>query len=272
MRRHLRPLCLSLATNTPPGTLTVTKTIPTGIRGVAYIRISGDKQDMESQKSSVRRWLTQNGLKVRIWYSDIGSRHEAYRRPEFQQLMAAVRAGEIDWIIVESKDRFGTRDSHEFGKFASELKDNDVELWSVTGGCLTSGDYATEILTTVDSVRSRDEQLERARRAVRGMVQTWESGRVMGGYPPYGFDVACYPANSDQEKWRVVYQGHSKRVKVMPDGTEERYDGKGNFPGRDETDRLELVPSREQKRIEVVQQIFKWFATESTTYGPSPPG
>jgi DNA invertase Pin-like site-specific DNA recombinase len=246
---------------------TITPAAPTGTRGVAYLRISTDNQDTTSQRTSIQKWLTANGLKVQAWYTDVGSRHEAYKRAEFQLLMKRVRAGEIDWIVVVSKDRFGTKNSYEFGRFASELQDNDVQLWSVTGGCLTSDDYATEILATVDSLRSRDEQLERSKRAVRGMVEVWETGRTMGGYPPYGFDVACYPAGSNGERWRVVYFGHSKRLKVMPDGTEERYDGKGNFPGRDETDRLELVPTREQKRIEVVRMIFRWYATESLTYG-----
>lgn len=222
---------------------------------------------METQRNSIRKWLAQHGLKVRTWYEDIGSRHEAYRRQEFQRLLTAVRSGDIDWVVVEAKDRFGTRNSYEFGKFATELIDHDVQLWSVAGGCLTAGDYATEILAAVDGVRSKDEQLARSQRAVKGMVQVWESGQTMGGYPPYGFDVACYPAGSDQEKWRVVYEGHSKRKKVLPDGSEERYDGRGNFPGRDETDRLELVPSQDQKRIEVVQMIYKWYATESLTYG-----
>lgn len=241
-------------------------TTPSGTRGVAYVRVSGDKQDSASQRASIRRWLAQHGVQVGVWYEDVGSRHEAYKRPEFQRLMAAVRADEIDWVVVDSKDRFGTRDSYEFGRFASELRDNDVELWSVAAGCLTDSDYATEILTAVDSVRSRDEQLERSRRAVRGMVQVWESGRYNGAYPPYGYDVACLGPDG-RERWRVVFEGHGKRAKVLPDGRRERYDGKANFPARDQGDRLELAVSADPKRVEVVRQVFEWFTTESITYG-----
>ncbi|MFO0848803.1 MAG: recombinase family protein [Gemmataceae bacterium] len=240
-------------------------TTPTGSRGVAYIRVSGDKQDKTSQVSNIKRWLTARGLTARIWYSDIGSRHEAYKRPEFQRLMQAVRAGQIDWIVVDSKDRFGTKNSYEFGRFACELQENDVELWSVAAGCLTSGDYSTEILATVDSVRSRDEQLERSRRTLRSINQVWTEGRYNGSYPPYGFDVACISADK-REKWRVRYEGHAKRLKIYPDGRTERYDGKSNFPSRDQADTLQLVPG-DPERIEVVQSIFRWFATESITYG-----
>lgn len=246
--------------------MTQTLTTPTGTRGVAYLRISTSEQDMASQKTSIQKWLTRHDLSVQTWYMDVGSRHEAYRRPDFQLLMQQVRSGGIDWIIVESKDRFGVRDSFEFGRFASELRDNDVELWSVAAGCLTASDYATEIMTTVDSVRSRDEQLERSRRALRGMALVWESGRYNGAYPPYGFDVTCIGPDG-REKWRVIYEGHQKRVKVLPDGHEERYDGKANFPARDNGDRLTLAISRDPKRVEVVRQIFRWYTTESITYG-----
>ncbi|MFO0851648.1 MAG: recombinase family protein [Gemmataceae bacterium] len=240
-------------------------TTPTGTRGVAYVRISTDQQEKASQVSNIKRWLASKGLTVRIWYEDIGSRHEAYKRPEFKLLMQAVRAGQIDWIVVDSKDRFGTKNSYEFGKFASELQDNDVELWSVAAGCLTHGDYATEIMATVDSVRSRDEQLERSRRALRAITQVWEEGRYNGAYPPYGFDVACLGADRE-EKWRVRYEGHSKRLKIYPDGRQERYDGPANFPSRDQADILRLVHG-ERQRIEVVRAIFKWWTTESITFG-----
>lgn len=240
-------------------------TTPKGTRGAAYIRISDDKQDMESQRISIKKWLTRNNLRCDRWYEDVGSRHESYRRPEFQRLLAAVSGGEIDWIIVESKDRFGVKNSYEFGKFASELMDNDVELWSVNAGHLTGDDYATEILTTVDSVRSRDEQLERSRRAVRGMAAAIEQGAAIGGLPPYGYDFVCLGTDGT-ERWRVKYEGHNKRVKILPNGEQERYDGRSNFPGRDKSDRLEIAPTVDQKRIETVQKIFHWFATESITY------
>lgn len=244
----------------------MTAKIPTGTRGVAYVRISDDHQDMESQREIIRKWLTANGLRVGEWYEDVGSRHEAYKRHEFLKMMANVRAGRIDWIITDMKDRFGTRNGNEFGKFASELQENDVELWSVTGGNLTADDYATEILNAVDSVRSRDEQLARSKRALRGMILNWQEGRANGGYPPYGYDVACYSADG-KEKWRVAYQGHHKRVKIHPDGREERYDGKANFPSRDQGEHLELVVSRDARQVEAVRKIFEWYTTESITYG-----
>lgn len=239
---------------------------PSGDRGVAYVRVSGDKQDTASQKASIRRWLDQHGLDVRTWYEDVGARHEAFKRAEFQAMLAAVRSGDAHWIIVDSKDRFGTRNAYEFGKFATELREHDCELWSVTAGCLTDDDYATEILTAVDSVRSRDEQHERSKRAIRGMIQGWQEGRANGGYPPYGYDVACVGPDG-KERWRVVYQGHYKRAKVWSDGREERYDGKANFPARDQSERLEIVPSRDPRQVEVVQSVYRWYTTESITYG-----
>lgn len=126
---------------------------PSGGRGVAYIRVSSDKQDTKSQKAAIQRWLDEHGLTVERWYEDIGSRDVAYKRADFQRLLKDVENGQIDWIIVYSKDRFGTKNSYEFGRFANHLQEHDCHLWSVSQGCLTADDDSgvTEILAAVDS-------------------------------------------------------------------------------------------------------------------------
>jgi DNA invertase Pin-like site-specific DNA recombinase len=238
---------------------------PTGARGVAYVRISSDKQDMNSQRESVRRWLDQRRLAVQQWYEDVGSRDLAYKRPDFQRLLRAVEAGLVNWIVVDTKDRFGTANAWEFGKFICHLREHDCQLWSVLQGHLTADDAVTEILATVDSVRSRDEQLNKAQRSLRGKIAGIKRGEYQGGFCPFGHDVACY-APDGREKWRVYYTGTYERQKIYPDGRPpERFDGKGNFPHKDEHDILRLAPSCNAERIEVVRKIFRWFATEAIT-------
>jgi DNA invertase Pin-like site-specific DNA recombinase len=238
---------------------------PTGSRGVAYLRISGDKQDLTSQRQSIDRWLQLHGLTVQCYYEDVGSRDLAYKRESFQRLLRAVEAGLVDWIITDSKDRFGTRSAYEFGKFATFLQEHDCQLWSVTQGCLTDEDAVTEILAAVDSVRSRDEQKARSQRSLRGKIAAVQRNEFQGGYPPLGYDVGCF-GKDGQLKWSVYYTGHHQRLRLWPDGRPpERYDGKGNFPARDKGDVLRLIPSHDKQRVEIVRQIFKWFATESIT-------
>jgi DNA invertase Pin-like site-specific DNA recombinase len=238
---------------------------PTGSRGVAYLRISSDKQDADSQRKSIEGWLHRRNLAVERWFEDVGARDLAGKRKDFQKLLKAVTAGQIDWIVVDAKDRFGTRSGYEFGEFANLLQNNDVHLWSVTQGCLTADDASTEILNAVDSVRSRDEQKARGQRSLRGKIAAVKRGEWQGGYPPFGYDVACVGPDG-REKWRVFYTAAQQRLKIYPRKDRrpsEPYDGKGNMPSHDKGDVLRLVPSCDKKRVEIARNIFRWFATES---------
>ncbi|MDB5312978.1 MAG: Resolvase domain protein [Gemmataceae bacterium] len=238
---------------------------PTGTRGVAYLRVSNARQNQETQRDSIRRWLDQRGLGVWRWYEDAGSRDLAYKRDAFLELLKDVERGLIDWIVVDAKDRFGTANAWEFGKFVCHLREHDCQLWSVLQGHLTADDAVTDILSTVDSVRSRDEQVARSQRTLRGKVPAARKGEWQGGYPPYSFDLACFGPD-DREKWRVFYEGHFRRLKVYPDGRPpERFDGREKMPARDKGDVLRIVPSLDPVRVETVRRIFHWFATEAVS-------
>ncbi len=238
------------------------QTKPTGTRGAAYLRISRHDQDLGSQRESIQRWLEDRGLSVRRWYQDVGARDQSAKREGFQQLLAAVQAGETDWIVVQEKDRFGVANSYEFGLYVTLLQRHDCELWSVVQGCLSACDPVTEILNAVDSVRSHDEQKARAARSLRGKILRVKHGEWQGGAPPYGYDLGCF-SPSGELQWRLYYRGRYERTKILPDGRETPYDGKGCVPSRDKGFVLRLLPSRDKRRIEIVRLIFRWMATEA---------
>jgi DNA invertase Pin-like site-specific DNA recombinase len=85
---------------------------PKGNRGAAYIRVSdGDKQDPQRQRDTVQRWADNRGLSISRFYEDIEGRNpraKAERRVHFQQMLADVQAGQWDWVVVDSQERFGT--------------------------------------------------------------------------------------------------------------------------------------------------------------------
>jgi DNA invertase Pin-like site-specific DNA recombinase len=244
---------------------------PAGARGVAYVRTSSDKQDKNSQRESIRRWLDQRGLAVQRWYEDTGSRDLAYRRPDFQRLLKAVEAGEVDWIVVDAQDRFGTRSGYEFGKFATFLQDHGCELWSVLEGHLTADDEIAEVLGLVGGLRSRNEILNKAERSLKDKLVRTRQGQWPGGFVPYGFDVVCSSPDG-QEKWRAVIvrmdpdRGIWERLKVYPDGRPaEPFDGDKNFPRKARGEVLRLAPSIRRERVEWVRKIFRWYSTEAVS-------
>lgn len=226
----------------------------------AYVRVSSDKQDTARQEKRIKA----TGLPIAFWFRDaIGKnpRDLPHKRPEFQRMLKAVEAGLIDKIVVDRQDRFGARDAHQLGAFFTLLKDNRTVLVDADGKILSGDDDASVLMSTVGALTSTREQKEKAHRNITGKVGKAKEGEYQGGYPPYGFDVVCFGADG-KEKWRTVYVGHYKRVRVWPNGKRERFDGKDNSPRKDPTDKLFIRPSIEADRIKVAGQVFGWYAEE----------
>jgi DNA invertase Pin-like site-specific DNA recombinase len=226
----------------------------------AYIRVSSDKQDTLRQEQAI----TDSGIPIDIPFCDDVGRNPRdlpEKRPAFLKMLEAVRAGIIGKIVVDSQDRFGCRDAHQFGYYLTILREHGCTLVDCSGVTLSGDDSASVLISTVGSLTSQEEQKQKARRNVTGKIQKAKRGEYQGGYPAYGLDVACLSAGG-RERWRIVYVGPFQRFKVSPDGKREKFDGKGNSPRKDATDIMQLRPSIETERIETVRDIFKWFATE----------
>jgi len=247
---------------------------PSGTRGCAYIRVSdGEKQDPQRQRETIARWVENRALRIDHFYEDVegrNTRSRSERRVQFQALLKAVQLGKWDWVVVDSQDRFGTKDAYEFGYFAHILRQNNCQLWSVSQGHLTGDDLATPIITSVNAGASREELLVKGRRNVSGKRTKAAQGEWQGGYLPYGYDVVCLgPENL--EKFRVVIEemrpkeGVWRRVRIWPDGTEERFDGDGIFPAKEQQDRFMLALSCRKERIEIARDIFRLYATGAWT-------
>jgi len=67
-----------------------------------YIRVSTIGQSEAGQRAEIERWLTGNAIappSVR-WYVDKGKSGDNLKRPSFEQLQAAVFAGEVGTIVT----------------------------------------------------------------------------------------------------------------------------------------------------------------------------
>lgn len=231
----------------------------------AYIRVSSDKQDGTRQRENIQAWGDANSLVISHWFEDSDGKNPrdlAEKRIDFQRLLTKVATGDIDAVIVDSLDRFGVKDAYEFGHYIHELRNHGVELWSVTQGNLSAADSATILTSTIGAITSTTEQEEKAHRSLQGKMRSAKNGEYVGGYPQYGFDVVCFDA-SGKEKFRIVWVGHYRRIKLTPDGREEKFDGKHNSPRKDPTDSLRFRPSIRTERIEAAQRIFEWYVNES---------
>lgn len=230
----------------------------------AYLRVSSDKQDVTRQRESIERWAKRTSTTIDLWFEDSEGRNPrdmAHKRAGFQRLLKAVEAGLVSTIVVDSQDRFGTRDAYQWGSFLTLLRDHGCKLSSADGKELSADDDASVLTSTLGALTSSREQKEKAHRNITGKIRLAKLGEYQGGNPAFGFDVVCF--NGADEKWRTVYFGHYQRVKVYPDGKREAFNGKDNSPRKDATDALRVRPTIEKERLNVVKSIFKWFATEA---------
>ena len=142
------------------------------------------------------------------------------------------------------------------GKFFSILRDHDCRLLDATGKVLNADDDATVLTSTIGALTSSREQREKASRVLTGALTLARKGQYLGGYVPYGCDLVAFDANGN-ELWRVVYEGRDKRVKVYPDGRQERFDGPRNRPPKALHETLKHRPSIVKERVKYLKLIFR---------------
>lgn len=233
-----------------------------------YIRVSTDVQEHERQIDSTNAWAKWNGIEILESYEDTegrNSRDKSDKRVRFQKMLKDCEEGRYDAIVVDSLDRFGFKNNKELQHYLFILDGWNVELWSVSQGCISDDDVATVFNTTAFAITSEKEQKEKGLRNLEGRMRNSLKGNWCGGVVPYGMDVVCY-GTDDKEKWRVVFEQPTWRTKINADGSTEKYLGKNNFPSRDANDRLRVAPSIRTERLECVRKIFEWFGNELISF------
>jgi DNA invertase Pin-like site-specific DNA recombinase len=267
--------------------------------GAAYVRVSDDKQDVARQYAAVAAFEKEHGVCVplRHRYEDHGfQRHVSAKRPAFQRMMAAARAGLIRWIAVDQIERFGFADQWEFAEMVCALRKAECKLYQIIGGDEWTGrDFLSFVKTGFAGYASHDEQVKKSNRALGGMAEGARRGEHQGGPPKLGFDLGCFDRGG-KELWRLVYEGRDlvghketrredgvveekavysiRRRKVFPpaegspEGRTERCDGDVVFRTSKDTQVIRLVPTRDPARLETVRELFRRYATEKVScYG-----
>ncbi len=244
-----------------------------GLPGSWYIRLSLDegdlKQDATSQRQNIQGWLAGWKLDVREGFrfedaEGYTPRHRPQDRPKYQQLLEAVRAGLVKWVVVDHQYRIGGKDEWHYASMIHEFRQAGCHVWTVGNDLLTGDDGLAFFKGGFGAKSSQHEQQSKAWHVIRGKKTKAKAGCYHGGYVPYGLDVVCY--RDGEERWRCRWFGHFLRKKIYPGGQAEDYNGKGNLPVAEGSDILRLAPGPDD-RLEVVRYIFKTYAEQSiSTY------
>ena len=152
-----------------------------------YARQSVDKEDSISIESQIELCLREVGNNQHKVFRDKGYSGKNTERPDFQEMMAEVRAGGIGRIIVYRLDRI-SRSVLDFANVISELQKYGVEFVSITERFDTSTPIGKAMLMIV-MVFAQLERETIQQRVIDAYRSRSRKGFYMGGRVPYGYEL-----------------------------------------------------------------------------------
>src|SRR5262249_35559687 len=98
-----------------------------------YVRVSDIGQNEAGQIAEIKRWLSGNGIDLAgvRWFVDKGKSGDSLNRPAFEELQAAVFAGEVGTIVVYKLDRL-SRSLRDGINVLSDWCDKGLRVVAVT--------------------------------------------------------------------------------------------------------------------------------------------
>ncbi len=96
-----------------------------------YARVSGADQNVETQLIPLRDFCRTMGYEVIGEFVDDGWSGKDLKRPQFEHLLAAVRAKRVEAVVVYKLDRIGRSLKHLLNLF-EEFRNRGVEFISLT--------------------------------------------------------------------------------------------------------------------------------------------
>ena len=177
-------------------------------RAAVYARISDDREGraagVERQvpdgKAQAERlgWTLHPDQSVYIDNDISASTRSKKRRPGYDALMAAVKAGEIDGIVYYSTSRL-TRRPREFEDVIKLVEDTGVKLASCTAGQVDLSTADGRLMARWMAAGDAAESERIGERVSRALVQRREAGRPHAtGLRPFGFEPGGEVVRADE--------------------------------------------------------------------------
>lgn len=155
-------------------------------RAVAYLRVSSDAQaeadrnSLPLQESAVRARAAERGYELGEVFTDVMSGRKV-ARPAYQRMLASVRAGDVDVILVTWLDRFG-RNDREITMRVLELQDAGVSVEPTE-------EQIPDFITLVLSAWKAGQEVQRiSDRTSDGLIASARRGVNLGN-APFGYDA-----------------------------------------------------------------------------------
>ncbi|MBL3665646.1 recombinase family protein [Streptomyces sp. M2CJ-2] len=161
------------------------------MRAAILERVSTEEQThgygLDVQDDACRAYVERKGWRLHDVYKDEGVSGSLTKRPGFDRLMADVKAGLIDVVVVHKFDRVG-RTGRAFWRWIWQLEDLETAIVSVTQEIDTTTTTGKFMLQQFAALAEMEYNLIRER-TQGGLQKKAEAGGWPGGAPPYGYRI-----------------------------------------------------------------------------------
>lgn len=162
-------------------------------RAVAYVRVSTDKQadhgvSLEAQEAKVRAYASLYDLDLVDVVVDAGASAKTLDRPGLVRVLAMVKRGEVDAVVVVKLDRL-TRSVKDLGTLVEKYFQK-AALMSVSEQIDTRTAGGRLVLNVLASVAQWEREAI-GERTSTAMQHKASKGEFTGGHAPYGFALAA---------------------------------------------------------------------------------
>lgn len=177
------------------------------VRVAAYCRVSTDKEDQANSFENQQRYflacIQRNpDWKLQSIYADEGiSGTSTKKRRQFNAMITAARAGEIDLILTKEVSRFA-RNTLDTLAYTRELSRRGVGVLFLIDNIDTRQQDGELRLTIMSSI-AQEESRKISQRVKWGQSRRMEQGVVFGG-PLLGYDVQNGRITVNQEGAKIV--------------------------------------------------------------------
>ncbi len=143
-------------------------------KAAPYLRVSTngqiDGESLNTQRIQIQDYCASTGWKLVKVYGDAGISGAKDDRPALQALLSAVKAGEIDAVVVRDLSRFG----------------RSVTFVSIKEGIDGTGPYGQFMLTILAAIAELEMEMITSRMKENRLAR-WRDKRIFCGKPPYGY-------------------------------------------------------------------------------------
>jgi DNA invertase Pin-like site-specific DNA recombinase len=149
------------------------------VKAVAYLRVSTSDQSTDSQLDAIQGHAVPKGLEIVQVFEDEGISGARRSRPALDQMMASVRHGEAQAVIVYKIDRLG-RSMYHLVNLVDELGRLGVDLVSVTEPHMDTTTPSGKMLFGIMASMAEYERSLIAERVRAGMASAKKRGKRVG--------------------------------------------------------------------------------------------